>query len=88
MQTEESIGYVRYADDMIFAIKSGVDSEGVYHRFRQFFQKALKDLKLAETSLELIRRRPRKTRVLGLVVSIGSTGILETRDPLKRWKKK
>lgn len=28
MQTEESIGYVRYADDMIFAIKSGVDSEG------------------------------------------------------------
>lgn len=88
MQTEESFGYVRYADDMIFAIKSGVDSEGSYHRFRQFFQKALEDLKLAETSFELIRGRPRTARVIGLVVSIGSTGTLETRAPLKRWKKK
>lgn len=63
MQTEESFGYVRYADDMIFAIKSGVDSEGSYHRFRQFFQKALEDLKLAETSFELIRGRPRTARL-------------------------
>lgn len=26
VETEESFGYVRYADDMIFAIISGVDS--------------------------------------------------------------
>lgn len=59
MQKEKRIGYVRYADDMIFAIKSGVDSEGLYHWFRKFFQKALKNLKLAETSLELLRGSPR-----------------------------
>lgn len=88
MQKEESIGYARYADDLIFAIKSGVDSEG--HRFRQFFQKALKDLKLAETSLELIRGRPRKTRVWGLLVSINLKGtlIIIRRAPLNRWKRK
>jgi hypothetical protein len=88
METEESLGYVRYADDMIFAIKKGVDSERVYLRYKEFFQKALADLKLAETSIELIRGIPRKTRVLGLVVSIGPTGTLETRAPLKSWKNK
>lgn len=71
MQTEESIGYVRYADDMIFAIKSGVDSEG---GLGSSF--ALKD------RWDFFRTDPpRKTLLLGLVVSIGSTGILETRAP-------
>jgi hypothetical protein len=88
MRTEKSLGYARYADDMIFGIKSGVDSQGIYLRFRQFFQTALEDLKLAETSLELTRRLPRKIRVLGLVVSIGPLGTLETRAPLNRWKRK
>lgn len=88
MKTEEKIGYARYADDMLVAIKSGIDSEGVYHRFRQIFQKALKKIKLAETSLEIRRGIPRKILVLGLVVSIGPSGNLETRAPFKRWKKK
>lgn len=60
MKTEEKIGYARYADDMLVAIKSGIDSEGVYHRFRQIFQKALKK---AETSLE---RNPSKDPSFGL----------------------
>lgn len=49
MKTEEKIGYARYADDMLVAIKSGIDSGGVYHRFRQIFKKALKKRKLGET---------------------------------------
>lgn len=82
MQTEESLGYARYADDMIFAINNELDSEGVYLKFRNYFQKALNDLKLSETSIELVRSQPRKTRVWGLVVSISSKGILEIRAPL------
>lgn len=88
METEESFRYVRYADDIIFSIKKGADSGKGYNRFRAFFQKALEDIKLGETSIELIRGIPRKTRILGLVVSIGPTGTLETRAPLKRWKRK
>lgn len=83
MQREERIGYVRYADDMIVA--GGVDSE---IKNLRFFQKALNALKLAQTSLELIRGRPRKILVLGLILSIGPTGSLETRAPFNRWKKK
>lgn len=89
MNQEKSVRYVRYADDMIFAIKSGVDSERIYHRFRKCFRKALKDLNLDETSLERVRGRPSKPLlVLGLLVSIKLNGNLELRVPFLRWKKK
>lgn len=68
-QAEGEIGYVRYADDMLIAIKSGKNSEALYHRFRKFFQEALQKIKLEETSVERIRERPKKRLVLGLVVS-------------------
>ncbi|WJZ97177.1 hypothetical protein VitviT2T_015802 [Vitis vinifera] len=69
-QAEGEIGYVRYVDDMLIAIKSGKNSEALYHRFRKFFQEALQKIKLEETSVERIRERPKKRLVfLGLVVS-------------------
>lgn len=71
MEKEEGLSYVRYADDMIYAIKKGIDSEGIYSKLKQFIQKALEERKLTETSIELIRGRPRKILVLGLVTSIG-----------------
>jgi hypothetical protein len=63
MQIEEGVGYVRYADDMIFAIKRGGNSEAVYYRVKQLLKKTLENLKQAETSIELIRGRPRKILV-------------------------
>lgn len=88
MNREMSLCYVRYADDMVFAIQSGADSEGTYEKFRRFFQKALNNLKLSATSLELFREKReakrRRILVLGLVVSIGSTGTLEIRAPLRQ----
>ena len=57
MNREMSLCYVRYADDMVFAIQSGADSEGTYEKFRRFFQKALNNLKLSATSLELFREK-------------------------------
>ena len=79
---EARIWYVRYADDMLIAIQKGAHSERFCHNFGQFFRKALKKLQLKATSIEL--KRPRK--ILVLVVSIGSTGILERKAPLKCWK--
>lgn len=65
MQIEEGVGYVRYADEMllIFAIKRGGNSEAVYYRVKQLLKKTLENLKQAETSIELIRGRPRKILV-------------------------
>jgi len=78
MQIEEGVGYVRYADDMIFAIKRGGNSEAVYYRVKQLLKKTLENLKQAETSIELIRGRPRKILVWGLVASISSLGIMSS----------
>lgn len=74
IKKEKSLCYVRYADDMIFAIKSGTDSAVVYQSFRRFFQKALKNLQLKETSLELIRgRRPPKILTYGALIRVSSS---------------
>lgn len=50
MKNEERLWYVRYADDMIFAIQGGDDSESVYQRFQKRFHPALKELELEATS--------------------------------------
>lgn len=55
MEREKSVRYLRYADDMLFAIKSGVDSEQIKHSLKKFFNEVLHELKLEATSLELIR---------------------------------
>lgn len=86
--TEDNLCYIRYADDMIFAFRKGSDSQAAYNRFRVYFHKLVEVLKLKESSIELVRGQPRKTRVLGLIVSIRSNGILETKAPFKRWKNK
>lgn len=88
METETTLRYARYADDMIFGFLKSDDSEAVYKRFRTCYREWLGALKLEESSIELIRTRPRKTRVIGLITSLGPTGTLETRAPFKRWRKK
>lgn len=80
--------YIRYADDLLIAIKRRVHSNREYRRFRQVFLQALRELKLKETAIKLIRGRPNKTRILGFVVSIRENGMLEKGAPLDRWKKK
>lgn len=82
MQREKGLAYVRYADGIFFSIQSRSYSGRIYYRFRKFFEKALKDLKLSETSVKLIIGRPRKILILGLVGSIGSTGIISLRPEL------
>lgn len=57
IKKQERIGYFRYADDMIIAIKRGINSDKVYLRFKQFFHRSLNDLKLSQTSEELIREK-------------------------------
>lgn len=86
------LGYVRYADDMLFAIRKG-SREGLYEDFWSVFEKAFRDLELKFTSSELNRERKkgdtnRSFLVLGLSISIHGSGRLEIRGPLKRWKKK
>lgn len=90
MLRENKICYVRYADDMIFAIKKGTTSTRIYLRFKRFLSKALCELQLSETSIELIRGKgkPGHILILGLVSSIGLDGNLVTRAPLKRWRRK
>lgn len=88
MQREKGLAYVRYADDIFFSIQSRSYSGRIYYRFRQFFEKALKDLKLSETSVKLIIGRPRKILILGRLYRFDWDHIIETRAPLKRWKKK
>lgn len=70
--------YVRYADDLLFAIKKGPESERVSQSFQQMFQESLAELKLFSKSLELIREvsKPCYTLVLGVLVLIHSNGIL------------
>lgn len=86
MKKEKNIRYVRYADDMIFGIKSSGDSERINCSFRKFLVKALGELKLKATSLELIRgqSKPREMLVLGLLVSIKLNGNLDGRSGLDR----
>jgi hypothetical protein len=90
MKSEERLWYVRYADDMIFAIQGGDDSESVYQRFQKGFHRALDELKLEATSFTFIRgkSRPCGTRILGLNVYIHKKGQLEIKAPFDRWKKK
>jgi retron-type reverse transcriptase len=88
METEPTLRYARYADDMIFGILKRADSEAVYKRFSTSFRESLEDLKLEASCIELLRRRPRKTIVLGLITFLGPNGTLETRAPFKRWRKK
>lgn len=38
------IAYLRYADDMLFAIKSGVHSNREYRKFNQAFHQCLREL--------------------------------------------
>lgn len=83
MEREKSVRYLRYADDMLFAIKSGVDSEQINHSLKKFFNEVLHELKLEATSLELIRgkSKPRERFVLGLFLSIKLSGTLVIRAP-------
>ena len=75
---------------MILAIKKGTTSTRIYLRFKRFLSKALCELQLSETSIELIRGKgkPGHILILGLVSSIGLDGNLVTRAPLKRWRRK
>lgn len=88
METERTLRYARYADDMIFGFLISGESEAVYKRFLTVFRERLETLKLESSSLELLRTRPRKTRILGLSTLLGPNGTLETRAPFKRWRKK
>lgn len=90
MSKEARIRYVRYADDIAFAIKEGANSEMVSQRFKQFFNEALTELKLEATSLELVRgiSKPCSTLVLGVLISIRPDRNLELRAPINRLKNK
>lgn len=68
MDREESLGYVRYADDMVFAIKKGPRSEEVGLEFLAFFHEALKRIQLETTMLEVVRgkTKPCETLILGV----------------------
>lgn len=90
MNQEKNLYYVRYADDMIFAIKKGENSEKRNQNFQKCFQNALDKLQLEATSFSFIRGKshPCGTLVLGLLVSINLKGNLEISAPLNRWKKK
>jgi len=72
MNQEKSLYYVRYADDMIFAIKRE-------EKRKQNFQKALQELQLEATFLSFIRgeSQPCGTRVLGLPVPANPSLSLE-----------
>lgn len=87
MSKEARIRYVRYADDIAFAIKEGANSEMVSQRFKQFFNEALTKLKLEATSLELVRGIS-KPLVLGVLISIRPDRNLELRAPINRLKNK
>lgn len=69
LSKEARIRYVRYADDIAFAIKEGANSEMVSQGFKQFFNEALTELKLTATSLELVQgiSKPCSTLVLGVL---------------------
>lgn len=90
LEQEDKLRYVRYADDMLFGILQGVDSESVSQRFQKLFREALDTIKLEATSHELIRGTtiPCATLVLGVLVSIKREGALEMRAPIKRFKRK
>lgn len=88
METERTLRYARYADDMIFGLLRSDDSEAVYRRVLTGFKERLVTLKLEASSIELLRTIPRKTRILGLITILGPNGTLETRAPFKRWRKK
>lgn len=83
-----SIEYLRYADDMLVVIKSGSDSSYLHRRFTQVFNQALRELKLTATSSSILRGKPGKLRVLGLLLLIGPDGRLQTKAPFARWKRK
>ncbi|KAM1859816.1 hypothetical protein ACFX13_012066 [Malus domestica] len=70
MSKEARIRYVRYADDILFAIKKGANSETVSQGFKQFFNEVLTKLKLEATSFELVRgiSKPCSTLVLGVLI--------------------
>lgn len=62
METERTLRYARYADDMIFGFLRSDDSEAVYRRVLTGFKERLVTLKLEASSIELLRTIPRKTR--------------------------
>lgn len=76
MNTEHRLWYVRYADNMVFAIINGEASERINQRFQQLLKEALTELQLEATSLELLRgiSNPCQTLVLGVLVSISPNG--------------
>lgn len=86
MSKEARIRYVRYDDDIAFAIKEGANSEMVSQGFKQFFNEALTELKLEATSLELVRgiSKPCSTLVLGVLISIRPDRQLELRAAINR----
>lgn len=83
MSKSARIRYVRYADDIAFAMLEGANSEMVSQGFKQFFNEALTELKLEATSLELVRgiSKPCSTLVLGVLISIRPDRNLELRAP-------
>lgn len=83
MSKSARIRYVRYADDIAFAMLEGANSEMVSQGFKQFFNEALTELKLEATSLELVRgiSKPCSTLILGVLISIRPDRNLELRAP-------
>lgn len=83
MSKSARIRYVRYVDDIAFAMLEGANSEMVSQGFQQFFNEALTELKLEATSLELVRgiSKPCSTLVLGVLISIRPDRNLELRAP-------
>jgi len=46
----DGFAYVRYADDLLFTVLKGAESERISQSFQQMFQESLVELKLESTS--------------------------------------
>jgi hypothetical protein len=71
---------VIYADNFVFAIKKGPESERVSQSFQQMLKESLAELKLFLKSLELIREVSKPCYnyiILGVLVSIHSDGLMK-----------
>ena len=63
-ENKGKIGYVRYADDMLIAVKKGVEDDEIWKRFFRGFYNTLKKMKLSETAVEMSRGQTKRTLVL------------------------
>lgn len=88
MKEVRGIEYLRYVDDILVVIKSGSDSSYHHRKFTQVFNDALRELKVKATSSSILRGKPGKLKVLGLLLLIGPEGRLRTKAPFCHVEKK